>query len=72
MLKVGGFTKATLPYLAVFLVLMFVVEWIMAHPELTPKVWASPVVRALCYNACIFAIAFFGFYGHRDFIYFQF
>lgn len=71
-LKVGGFSKATLPYLVLLTVLMFLVEWVIAHPELTPKIWASPVFRALCYNICIFAIAFFGFYGHRDFIYFQF
>lgn len=71
-LKVGGFSRATLPYLVLCGVVMFAVEWIIAHPELTPRVWASPAVRAFCYNVCIFAIAFFGFFGHRDFIYFQF
>ena len=31
-----------------------------------------PVFRALAYNVCLYAIVFFGFFGHRDFIYFQF
>ncbi len=71
-LKVGGFTRATAPYLAFFLLAMTVVEWWIAHPSQAPKLWSSPVFRALCYNACIYSIVFFGFFGHRDFIYFQF
>jgi alginate O-acetyltransferase complex protein AlgI len=71
-LKVGGFTRATAPFLTLFLVGMFVVEWWIAHPARTPKLWASPVFRALSYNVCIYSIVFFGFFGHRDFIYFQF
>jgi alginate O-acetyltransferase complex protein AlgI len=71
-LKVGGFTRATTPYLALSIVAMFVVEWWIAHPERKPRLWARPVFRALAYNACLYAIVFFGFFGHRDFIYFQF
>ena len=71
-LKVGGFSRATAPYLALFIVAMFVVEWWIAHPEQTPRLWSSPRFRALCYNACLYCIVFFGFFGHRDFIYFQF
>jgi len=71
-LKVGGFTRATAPFLAFFILGAAVVEWWIAHPIQAPKLWASPVFRALCYNACIYAIVFFGFFGHRDFIYFQF
>lgn len=71
-LKVGGFTRATAPYLAFFVLVMVVVEWWIAHPRQAPKLWRSPLFRALCYNACIYAIVFFGFFGHRDFIYFQF
>jgi alginate O-acetyltransferase complex protein AlgI len=72
LLKVGGFTRATTPYLTLSVVAMFVVEWWIAHPERIPRVWARPAMRALAYNACIYAIVFFGFFGHRDFIYFQF
>ena len=71
-LKVGGFSRATAPYLVLSIIAMFVVEWWIAHPALVPRLWARPVFRALAYNACIYAIVFFGFFGHRDFIYFQF
>jgi D-alanyl-lipoteichoic acid acyltransferase DltB (MBOAT superfamily) len=72
LLKVGGFSRATAPYLVLSIIAMFVVEWWIAHPALVPRLWARPVFRALAYNACIYAIVFFGFFGHRDFIYFQF
>jgi alginate O-acetyltransferase complex protein AlgI len=72
LLKVGGFSRATAPYLVLSIVAMFVVEWWIAHPAHVPRLWARPAFRALAYNACVFAIAFFGFFGHRDFIYFQF
>ena len=72
LLKVGGFSRATAPYLALSIVAMFVVEWWIAHPAQAPKLWTRPALRALAYNACVYAIAFFGFFGHRDFIYFQF
>jgi len=71
-LKAGGFSRATLPYLAFFILGAALVEWWIANPIRAPKLWASPVFRALCYNACIYAVVFFGFFGHRDFIYFQF
>ncbi|HEX3942291.1 MAG TPA: MBOAT family O-acyltransferase [Acidobacteriaceae bacterium] len=71
-LKVGGFTRATAPFLAFSILAMLVVEWWIAHPLEAPSAWKSPVIRALCYNLCIYAIVFFGFFGHRDFIYFQF
>jgi D-alanyl-lipoteichoic acid acyltransferase DltB (MBOAT superfamily) len=72
LLKVGGFSRATTPYLVLSIVAMFVVEWWIAHPSSTPRIWARPAIRALAYNACLYAIVFFGFFGHRDFIYFQF
>jgi len=71
-LKVGGFSRATAPYLVLSIIAMFVVEWWIAHPARVPRLWARPAFRALAYNACIYAIVFFGFFGHRDFIYFQF
>jgi alginate O-acetyltransferase complex protein AlgI len=72
LLKVGGFSRATAPYLVLSIMAMFVVEWWIAHPARVPRLWARPAFRALAYNACIYAIVFFGFFGHRDFIYFQF
>ncbi len=72
LLKVGGFSRATAPYLVLAIVGMFVVEWWIAHPEQVPRIWNRPLVRAAAYNVCLYAIAFFGFFGHRDFIYFQF
>jgi alginate O-acetyltransferase complex protein AlgI len=72
LLMAGGFTRATAPFLALFILGMFVVEWWIAHPLQTPKIWNSPVFRALAYNACVYATVFYGFFGHRDFIYFQF
>lgn len=71
-LKVGGFSRATAPYLMLAIAAMFIVEWWIAHPYRVPRMWARPLFRALAYNACIYAIVFFGFFGHRDFIYFQF
>jgi D-alanyl-lipoteichoic acid acyltransferase DltB (MBOAT superfamily) len=72
LLKVGGFSRATAPYLVLSIVAMFVIEWWIAHPARVPRLWARPAFRALAYNACVYAIVFFGFFGHRDFIYFQF
>jgi alginate O-acetyltransferase complex protein AlgI len=72
LLKVGGFSRATAPYLLLAITAMFVVEWQIAHPQGIPRWWRMPVVRALAYNACMYAIVFLGFFGHRDFIYFQF
>jgi alginate O-acetyltransferase complex protein AlgI len=72
LLKVGGFSRSTAPYLVLSIVAMFMVEWWIAHPARVPRLWARPAFRALAYNACIYAIVFFGFFGHRDFIYFQF
>ncbi|MGC2399540.1 MAG: MBOAT family O-acyltransferase [Acidobacteriaceae bacterium] len=72
LLKVGGFSRATAPYLVLSIAAMFVVEWWIAHPVRVPRLWGRPAVRALAYNACFYAIIFFGFFGHRDFIYFQF
>ncbi len=72
LLKVGGFSRATAPFLLLAIVAMFVVDWWIAHPAQVPQLWSRPVFRALAYNACIYAIVFFGYFGHRDFIYFQF
>jgi alginate O-acetyltransferase complex protein AlgI len=68
----SGFTRATAPFLLLFTMAMFVVEWWIAHPAQTPKLWSSPAFRAFAYNVCVYCIIFFGFFGHRDFIYFQF
>ncbi|HEV2274147.1 MAG TPA: MBOAT family O-acyltransferase, partial [Acidobacteriaceae bacterium] len=35
-LKVGGFTRATAPFLLLFVVAMFLVEWWLAHPSKAP------------------------------------
>jgi D-alanyl-lipoteichoic acid acyltransferase DltB (MBOAT superfamily) len=72
LLKVGGFSRATAPYLVFSIAALLVVEWWIAHPSSAPRVWARPVFRALAYNVCVYGIVFFGFFGHRDFIYFQF
>jgi alginate O-acetyltransferase complex protein AlgI len=72
LMKVGGFSRATAPYLMLSILAIFVIEWWIAHPSRVPRLWARPAFRALAYNACVYAIAFFGFFGHRDFIYFQF
>ncbi len=72
MLMSSGFTRATAPFLLLFTIAMFVVEWWIAHPAQTPKAWSSPAFRALAYNVCVYCTIFFGFFGHRDFIYFQF
>jgi hypothetical protein len=58
--------------LALSFVVMFVVEWWIGHPERRPRLWSRPAFRALAYNVCVYAIVFFGFFGRRDFIYFQF
>ncbi len=72
LLKVGGFSRATAPYLLLSIVAMIIVEWWIAHPERIPRIWSRPVFRAFAYNACLYAVVCFGFFGHRDFIYFQF
>jgi D-alanyl-lipoteichoic acid acyltransferase DltB (MBOAT superfamily) len=72
LLKVGGFSRATAPFLLLSIVAMFVVDWWIAHPAQVPRLWSRPLFRALAYNACVYAIVFFGYFGHRDFIYFQF
>ena len=53
LLKVGGFSRATAPYLVLSIVAMFVVEWWIAHPSRVPRLWARPAFRALAYNACV-------------------
>jgi len=72
LLKVGGFSRATAPFLVLSILAMFVVDWWIAHPARVPRLWGRPAFRALAYNACVYAIVFFGYFGHRDFIYFQF
>jgi hypothetical protein len=71
LLKIGGFSHATAPYLVLSIACMFVGEWWIAHPGRAPRLWDRPAFRAPAYNACVYAIAFFGFFGHRAFIYFQ-
>ncbi len=71
-LKTGGFSRDEAPVLVLAVLLLFLVDWWIANQARVPRAWRSPVFRALCYNACAWAIVFYGFFGHRDFIYFQF
>jgi alginate O-acetyltransferase complex protein AlgI len=68
----GGLNRTTAVFLVLSTLAMLVVEWWIAHPSRTPKIWGFPAFRMLAYNACIYSIVFYGFFGHRDFIYFQF
>jgi hypothetical protein len=43
-----------------------------AQPQRTERLWSLAPVRYACYYSCLFAIIFFGMFGHHDFIYFQF
>ena len=72
LLKVGGFSRATAPYLVLSIVAMFVVEWWIAHPRGCRGSGSVQYFVPWLTTLCLYAIAFFGFFGHRDFIYFQF
>jgi D-alanyl-lipoteichoic acid acyltransferase DltB (MBOAT superfamily) len=71
-LAMGAIPRANIPFLLIFIVAMFLVEWWMMHPHRAPLVWSRPSVRWACYYACAYAVVFFGVFGHTDFIYFQF
>lgn len=71
-LAVSGIPRANAPFLFLFTVGMFVVEWWIAHPSHAPQAWSSAVFRKVCYCTCAYTIVFFGIFGHIDFIYFQF
>jgi alginate O-acetyltransferase complex protein AlgI len=68
----AGIQRADLPFLIFFVAAMFFVEWIIEHPETRPALWSNRGFRVAMYYACIFAIIFYGVFGHVDFIYFQF
>ncbi len=72
LLMVGGFTRATAIFLVWSTLAMLMVEWWIAHPSQAPRIWGSASFRIVAYNVCIYSIIFYGFFGHRDFIYFQF
>src|SRR6201996_4148434 len=46
LLKVGGFSRATAPYLVLSIAAMFIVEWYSAHPQRIPRLWNRAPVRA--------------------------
>jgi alginate O-acetyltransferase complex protein AlgI len=71
-LMIAHLTRVSAAFIAFFTIIMFVVEWWIAHPEQIPQLWASSPFRRLCYYACVYAVIFFGVFGHTDFIYFQF
>ena len=71
-LAIGGIPRANSPFLAFFILIMFIVEWYIMHPHRTPQLWTHRPFRILCYYGCIYSIVFFGVFGHTDFIYFQF
>lgn len=53
--------------------IVFVIDWLIANqPPAVVNLWASRPVRWACYNACAFAIIFFGVFERVQFIYFQF
>ena len=61
LLKVGGFSRATTPYLVLSILGLFVVEWWIAHPARVPRLWARPAFRALgvqrmCLHDCFLRI----------------
>lgn len=64
--------RADLPFLLLLACLMFLVEWLIEHPEHRPAIWSNLGIRVAAYYACTFAIVFYGVFGHVDFIYFQF
>jgi alginate O-acetyltransferase complex protein AlgI len=64
--------RADLPFLVLFVAIMFIVEWMIEFPQHRPRLWSNQALRAAAYYACIFAIIFYGTFGHVDFIYFQF
>ncbi len=68
----SGIPRANAPFIAFFVVLMFVVEWFIAHPHRATKFWSYAGLRYAGYYSVIFSIIFFGVFGHTDFIYFQF
>jgi alginate O-acetyltransferase complex protein AlgI len=71
-LPIASLDRINAVFVAMLTVVMFGVEWYMAHPERTPRVWSLNIFRYACYYACVFAVIFFGVFGHTDFIYFQF
>jgi len=68
----AGMERADLPFLLFFVAVMFLVEWLMEHPENCPRIWWHRGFRLAMYYACAFTIIFYGTFGHVDFIYFQF
>lgn len=59
---------------AIFLIAtVFITEWcIFQRPRLVTGLWAGRPFRWAITYACVFAVIFFGIFGHVEFIYFQF
>ncbi len=68
----GGIPRANIPFLLLFIIIMFAIDWWIMHPHQAPRIWSRPRFRQVCYYACAYSIVFFGVFGHVDFIYFQF
>jgi D-alanyl-lipoteichoic acid acyltransferase DltB (MBOAT superfamily) len=60
--------------LAFFVILVVALtEWCIAgHVKTITGLWSARPFRWVCTYACVFAIIFFGVFGHVEFIYFQF
>jgi D-alanyl-lipoteichoic acid acyltransferase DltB (MBOAT superfamily) len=72
LLSVGGIPRANVPFLIVFILLLFTADWWLANPSQVPRAWSSKMVRQSCYWFCAYSVICFGVFGHVDFIYFQF
>jgi D-alanyl-lipoteichoic acid acyltransferase DltB (MBOAT superfamily) len=83
LLNVGGFRLTDLLSLGlprfelilafVLIAVVAVAEYLMAAPPgRILQAWEIRPVRLVAYNACLFAVVFFGVFGRIDFIYFQF
>ena len=68
----SGLPRASAPFIVLFVLIMFAVEWFIAHPSRARRLWDHRGLRYAGYYAVIFSIIFFGVFGHIDFIYFQF
>jgi alginate O-acetyltransferase complex protein AlgI len=68
----AGIERADLPFFLFFVGVMFLVEWLIEHPEKRPRFWWHGGFRLAMDYACVFAVVFYGTFGHVDFIYFQF
>ena len=71
-LVTAGLARANMPFIALSILVLFVAEWWIMNPDRAPRFWFSAPVRWCLFQAGVYAIVFFGVFGHIDFIYFQF